>query len=136
MQNAFKLFPFISVKLASFVLLINLPSEMPKYCLTLDLKDDPALIVEYEQYHTAVWPEIRESIISSGITNMEIFRYETRLFMIMETDETFTFEKKATMDAANPKVQEWEALMWKFQQPLKTAAKGEKWVLMNKIFQS
>jgi L-rhamnose mutarotase len=108
---------------------------MRKYYLTLDLKDDPALIAAYEQYHTAVWPEIKESISGSGIVAMEIFRYDTRLFMIMETDETFTFAKKNAMDAANPKVQEWETLMWKFQQPLKTAASGEKWVLMNKIFE-
>ena len=108
---------------------------MPKYYLTLDLKDDPALIAAYEQYHTAVWPEIKESITASGIIAMEIFRYDTRLFMIMETDETFTFAKKNAIDAANPKVHEWETLMWKFQQPLKTAASGEKWVLMNKIFE-
>ncbi len=108
---------------------------MRKYCLTLDLKDDPSLISEYEKYHIAVWPEILESITSSGITKMEIYRYDNRLFMIMETDESFSFEKKGSMDAANPKVQEWETLMWNYQQPLKKALKGEKWVLMNKIFQ-
>jgi L-rhamnose mutarotase len=55
--------------------------------------------------------------------------------MIMETDETFSFERKSAMDAANPVVREWENLMWNYQQPLKNAAKGEKWVLMDKIFQ-
>jgi len=108
---------------------------MHRYCLTLDLKDDPTLIAEYEKYHTAVWPEILKSITDSGITNMEIYRYDNRLFMIMETDEHFSFNEKAAADAANPKVQEWETLMWNYQQPLKTALKGEKWVLMNKIFQ-
>jgi L-rhamnose mutarotase len=108
---------------------------MKKYCLTLDLKDDPALIAEYEKYHEAIWPEIHQSITSSGITNMEIYRYDNRLFMTMETDDTFSFDKKGVADAANPKVQEWETLMWKYQQPLKNALKGEKWVLMNKIFQ-
>src|ERR1700760_3388035 len=108
---------------------------MNKYCLTLDLKDDPALIAEYEQYHIAIWPEIQQSIITAGIINMEIYRHDTRLFMIMETDDLFSFEKKSAMDVADPKVQEWETLMWNYQQPLKNAAKGEKWVLMNKIFQ-
>jgi L-rhamnose mutarotase len=108
---------------------------MKKYCLTLDLKDDPALIAEYEQHHTAIWPEIHKSIIDSGITSMEIYRHDNRLFMIMETDETFSFERKGIMDAANSKVQQWENMMWNYQQPLKNAAKGEKWVLMNKIFQ-
>ena len=108
---------------------------MARYCLTLDLKDDQALIAEYERHHLAIWPEIRDSITNSGITNMEIFRYDNRLFMIMETDESFSFERKTAMDKANPKVQEWEELMWKYQQPLKGAPKGVKWVLMNKIFQ-
>src|SRR5476651_584572 len=108
---------------------------MHKYCLTLDLKDDAALIAGYEKYHIAIWPEIRKSIIDSGITNMEIYRFDARLFMIMETDESFSFEKKMEMDAANHKVQEWETLMWNYQRPLKKALKGEKWVLMSKIFQ-
>jgi len=38
------------------------------------------------------------------------------------------------MDADNAKVQEWETLMWKFQQALPWAKQGEKWILMEKIF--
>jgi L-rhamnose mutarotase len=106
-----------------------------KYCLALDLKDDPQLIHEYEKYHQHVWDEIRKSITDSGITNMEIYRTGNRLFMIMETNENFSFEKKAARDHADPKVQEWEQLMWKFQQPLPWAKDGEKWILMEKIFQ-
>ena len=107
---------------------------MKRYCLTLDLRDDARLIAEYEEYHRKIWPEIKESIIDSGITNMEIYRYDTRLFMIMETNESFSFEKKKEMDTTNPKVQEWETLMWKFQQSLPWAKAGEKWILMDKIF--
>jgi len=108
---------------------------MKRYCLTLNLKDDPALIAAYEEYHKAVWPEIKESITSSGITNMQIYRFDVSLFMIMDTTDDFSFERKAAMDAGNPRVQEWESLMWKFQQPVKGAADGQKWVLMDKIFQ-
>lgn len=108
---------------------------MPKYCLTLDLKDDPALIAEYELHHRSVWPEIKASILDSGITSMEIYRFDTRLFMIMEVDDTFSFERKAEMDDGNEKVQQWETLMWNYQQPVKGALKGEKWVLMEKIFE-
>ncbi|WP_020600520.1 L-rhamnose mutarotase [Spirosoma panaciterrae] len=105
-----------------------------RYCLALDLKDDPSLIAEYEQYHERLRPEIEASIRESGITDMEIYRIGNRLFMIMETDETFSFEAKAAADATNPKVQEWEALMWTYQQALPMAKPGEKWVLMDQIF--
>lgn len=107
---------------------------MLRYCLTVDLINDPTLIAEYEQYHERIWPEIEASIRDSGITGMEIYRIENRLFMIMETLDSFSFEQKAAMDASNEKVQEWEALMWNYQQALPSAKKGEKWILMKKIF--
>ena len=107
---------------------------MKRFCMALDLKDDPALIKEYEEYHTNVWPEIKKSITDAGIINMEIYRTGNRLFMIIEATEDFSFETKAASDAAKEKVQEWEKLMWKFQQPLQWAKEGEKWIGMDKIF--
>jgi L-rhamnose mutarotase len=107
---------------------------MKRYSLTLDLKNDEELIRAYEAHHQKVWPGIIQSIKNAGIENMEIYRLGTRLFMIMEVNDDFSFEKKALADKENRQVQEWEELMWKYQEPLREAAKGEKWVLMNKIF--
>lgn len=108
---------------------------MKRYTLALGLINDPQLIAEYEEMHKEVWPEIKESILNAGITSMAIYRSGALLFMIMDTDDTFSFSKKGEMDAANPKVQEWEKLMWKYQQVLPSAKPGEKWVLMDKIFE-
>ena len=110
---------------------------MKRYCLALDLVDDPVLIAEYENWHKTenCWPEIKKSIRDSGIAQMEIYRTGNRLFMIMDTYESFNFEHKAAMDAANPKVQEWEQLMWKYQLALPWAKEGEKWILMKEIFE-
>ena len=38
------------------------------------------------------------------------------------------------MDTQNPKVKEWETLMWTFQQALPNSEDGAKWVLMDKIY--
>lgn len=108
---------------------------MQKFCLACDLKDDEALIAEYEKFHAAVWPEIQQRILDSGITLLDIYRVSNRLFMIIEADDDFSFEKKSAMDAGNATVQEWEELMWKFQLALPGAKPGEKWMLMNKIFE-
>jgi L-rhamnose mutarotase len=105
-----------------------------RYCLTLDLKDDPALIAEYRKYHEKIWPEITQSIKDSGIADMEIYLLGTRMFMIMEVNEGFSFQEKAAADLASRKVQEWEQLMWKFQQALPQAQPGEKWLRMERIF--
>jgi len=106
-----------------------------RYCLALDLKNDAALIAEYEAHHRKVWPEIMASIKEAGIEQMELYRTGNRLVMIMEVNDNFSFEKKAKADAANEKVQQWEKLMWKYQQALPTARVGEKWILMEKIFE-
>ncbi len=105
-----------------------------RYCLTLDLKDDPRLIAEYKKHHEKIWPEITRSIKDAGIEDLEIYLLGTRMFMIMEVNDNFSFEAKNAADKKNPKVQEWEHLMWKFQQPLSGSRPGEKWVLMGRIF--
>jgi len=107
---------------------------MKRFCLALDLVDNPQLIAEYEAYHQNIWEEIKASILNAGIIDMEIYRIMNRLFMIMETEDDFSFDKKGEMDANNPKVQEWEKLMWKYQSALPIAKEGEKWLLMDRIF--
>lgn len=106
-----------------------------RYCLTLDLKDDPNLIAEYRKFHENVWPEVLQSIHDSGIISLEIYLLGTRMCMVLEANESFSFEAKAEADRNNPKVQEWEQLMWKFQKALPQARPCEKWLLMEKIFE-
>ena len=108
---------------------------MTRYCPTCDLKDAPAVIAEYKKIHRNVWPEILQRIKADGITVMDIYLTGNRMFMIMEVKDGFSFEKKAASDAADPKVQEWENFMWSFQQALPWAKPGEKWVIMEKIFE-
>ena len=107
---------------------------MRRYYLALDLKDDPEMIAEYEAHHRKISSEILKTIKDSGVARMELFRAGNRMFMIMEVADTFSFDEKDKMDRSNPAVQEWENLMWKYQQALPFAKTGEKWVLMKKIF--
>lgn len=107
---------------------------MKRYCLALDLKNDPDLIKAYKEHHKNVWPEIEKSIKDSGIHDMEIYLIENRLFMIMECIDDFSFEEKSKFDTNHSKVQEWEKLMWKYQQDLPTSKPGQKWTLMQKIY--
>lgn len=106
-----------------------------RHCFALDLINDPKLISAYKKHHENVWPEIEKSIKDSGIVALEIYLVENRLFMIMDVNDSFSFEKKDELDAKNLKVQEWETLMWKYQQALPTSKEGEKWLLMDQIYQ-
>jgi L-rhamnose mutarotase len=105
-----------------------------RYYLAPDLQDDPMLIAEYKRHHEKIWPEITESIKQSGVVEMEIYLLGTRMLMVMEVDENFSFDAKAQADCGNPKVREWEELMWKFQKALPNSKPGEKWRLMERMF--
>ncbi|UTW54682.1 L-rhamnose mutarotase [Kordiimonas sp. SCSIO 12610] len=108
---------------------------MQRECFAMDLKNDPALIAEYEAWHTKVWPEVLAHGRRSGIASMEIYRIENRLFMITEVDDDFDPASRSNPGAGNPKVEEWEELMWTFQQALPWAKPCEKWLPMTKIFE-
>jgi L-rhamnose mutarotase len=54
--------------------------------------------------------------------------------MILVVTPEFSFAANAAYDEANPVVQEWERLMWTFQQALPDAPTGEKWQPMERIF--
>lgn len=108
---------------------------MKRYALALDLQDDEGLIAEYERLHQTVAPEIQQSIKDSGITRMDIYRFADRMFMIIEVNDDFSFDRKNAADAANPLVREWERLTWKYQKAIRGSKPGEKWVIMKKIFE-
>ena len=113
---------------------------MPRYCLTLNLRDDPALRAEYRERHKAVWPEIQQSLRDAGVLEMEIYERDGKLLMVMETGEGFSFERKQAMDLANPKVREWETSMSRYQEAdasglSNPADPAAKWQRMDRIFQ-
>ena len=109
---------------------------MRRLCYVLDLHDDPQLIAEYERWHqpTEVWPEVVASLRQAGILELEIFRSGDRLVMLMEVGEDYDPTAKAARDAAAPRIQAWEQLMWRFQKPLPGSAPGEKWREAGRIF--
>lgn len=107
-----------------------------RYCQTLDLKDDPELISEYRKRHTEneAWPEILQGIRSVGISEMEIYILDNRLFMIVETPFDFDWDEAFARLATLPRQEEWETYMSIFQVARPGATSAEKWRMMERIF--
>ena len=107
-----------------------------RHVLALDLNDDPRLIEQYRAWHRPGGPPpaITESLRATGITEMEIFLIGNRLVMILQAGDEFSFGTLAELNTSNADVQAWEALMGTFQKSLPSAAPGEKWVRMDRIF--
>lgn len=111
-------------------------NQTQRYCLTLDLQDDPALIDEYKYWHQKenIWPEIPMGIKSVGIENMEIYLLGSRLMMIIEAVSDFNFERDMERLSFLPRQKEWEEFVSRFQRASAHATSRDKWKLMEQIF--
>lgn len=107
---------------------------MPRHCLVLDLQNDPEKIAAYRRYHQSIWPEVRDSFYACGIRDMEIYLAGNHVFMILEVTEDFSFDRKLSMDNANPRVLEWETLMASFQDLAEGADPIRRWRRSERIF--
>ena len=109
---------------------------MKEFAFTVDLKNNPALIEQYKRHHQQVWPEVIEGLKKVGVVDMQIFLLGNRLFMHVKAEDGFdpgiSFKKYSTL---HPKIEEWEHLMDSFQERIVASSEGEKWVMMEKIFQ-
>jgi L-rhamnose mutarotase len=108
---------------------------MPIYARALDLKDDPAAVAAYLEYHRHPWPEVLVALRAVGVREMRIFLLGKRLFMCLEGEEGFDPARDLPryLDL-HPRCREWEERMSALQQPLPEARPGEKWAPMEEIF--
>ncbi|WP_255669428.1 L-rhamnose mutarotase [Flavobacterium soyae] len=114
-----------------------MPISFKRYCKTMELLNDAALIEAYKKAHAkgAAWPEITQGMKEVGIIDMEIYLMGTRLFMIMDTVADFNHDKAMQELAAKPRQSEWEAHMAQFQDTSAEATANQKWQLMERIYE-
>jgi L-rhamnose mutarotase len=93
----------------------------------------PGKLGDYKKYHAQVWPDVLATITRCNIRNYTIFHKDGFLFAYFEYHGS---DFKADMDkmAADPRTQEWWAVMNPIQEPLPTRAQGEWWSTMEEVF--
>lgn len=107
---------------------------MKRYCQTLQLVNDPVLIEKYCELHAHVWPEVIEGQRQVGILDMQIYRFENKVFMICDTVDNFDWERDMAHLATLPRQAEWEAHVALCQGANPNLSSTEKWHLMERIF--
>ncbi|MDX1937477.1 MAG: L-rhamnose mutarotase [Flavihumibacter sp.] len=115
---------------------MNNKVQFKRYCKTMELRNDAALIEAYKKAHAkgAAWPEITQGMKEVGIIDMEIYLLGIKLFMIMDTVPDFDHEEAMKLLAAKPRQSEWEAHMSQFQNSAAEATASQKWQLMERIY--
>ncbi|CAN5425950.1 L-rhamnose mutarotase [soil metagenome] len=104
---------------------------MAQWVYFLDLVNDPQIFVEYDEWHTRVWPEVLEHLRASGFESCRIYRAGNRLVMIVESEVQVASDGGGAPVPA--KVTEWEEMMDPFQVALPWAD-GGKWTLGSCVF--
>jgi L-rhamnose mutarotase len=93
----------------------------------------PEHFERYKKYHAAVWPEVLDMIKKCNMQNYSIFHRKGMLYAYFEYTGSDFAADMAKM-AADPKTQEWWAIMEPMQDPLKDRSKGEWWTNMEEVF--
>ena len=107
---------------------------MKRYCQMLELVDDEKLIQKYVEVHAHVWPEVMEGQRKVGILDMQIYRYQNKVFMICDTVDDFDWERDMARLSSLPRQAEWEAFVSQYQGCDPKASSAAKWHLMEQIY--
>jgi L-rhamnose mutarotase len=81
-----------------------------------------------------VWPEVTDRIRDCGIREMRIFLIGQRMFMYIETDDSFDPSVDFARINEAPKSKEWDDLMRTLQQHAPEVGPQEWWGQMEQVF--
>jgi L-rhamnose mutarotase len=115
----------------------NVAKEWDHVLLTVNLVADEKMQQEYLNYHTTQfekWPEISKGFCNAGFQQLLIYKNGRQLVLIISIPKGESLDKlnpKTTEN--NPRVDEWNKLMAKYQEGIPGTKKGEGWVFLKRL---
>jgi len=107
------------------------------YLLTANLVKDPSLQQEYMDYHKHQfqdWPEVGQGFCNASFQKLLLFRNGRQLMLVISIPSDKTLDElnpKTTEN--NPRVEEWNKIMAKYQEGIEGTDKGEVWVFLEAL---
>lgn len=109
----------------------NVSKEWDNILLTANLVKDTALQQEYMQYHATQyqeWPEVSNGFCNADFQQLLVFRTGRQLMLVISIPKGKTLDElNPKTTEGNPRVDEWNRRMSKYQEGLPEAAAGEVW---------
>ena len=112
-------------------------SEWENIVLTANLVDNAKMQQEYVDYHKTQfekWPEVAKGFCNADFQQLQVFKNGRQLMLVISIPKGEDLDKlnpKTTKN--NPRVDDWNALMKKYQTGIEDAKAGETWIFLNKI---
>lgn len=106
--------------------------------LTANLVADEKMQQEYMDYHATQfekWPDIARGFCNADFQQLLVFRNGRQLMLVISIPKGESLDKlnpKTTEN--NPKMDEWNAIMKKYQEGIEGTKKGETWVFLTKVY--
>lgn len=111
--------------------------EWQHIILTANLVEDKKLQKEYLNYHAAQfekWPEVSKGFCNADFQQLLLFRNGRQLILVISIPKGESLDKlNPRTTANNPRVDEWNKIMKKYQEGIKGTKPGEAWVLLNPL---
>ncbi|WP_308991015.1 right-handed parallel beta-helix repeat-containing protein [Mariniflexile litorale] len=115
----------------------ELATEWNHIVLTANLVEDTKLQQEYLDYHKTQfeeWPEVAQGFCNADFQQLQVFKNGRQLMLIISIPKGKSLDElnpKTTQD--NPRVNDWNTLMKKYQTGIKGTKRNETWVFLNKL---
>lgn len=105
--------------------------------LTANLVAAPKLQQEYLNYHATQfekWPEVSQGFCNASFQQLLVFKNGRQLMLIISIPKGESLDKLNPLTTKdNPRVNEWNKIMAKYQEGIEGTKKGETWVFLNKV---
>ena len=105
--------------------------------MTANLVNDTTLQNQYMEYHRTQfekWPEISKGFCNAQFQQLLVFRNGRQLMLVISIPKGKTLDElnpKTTEN--NPRVNEWNKIMARYQEGIEDAPKGTSWVMFQNI---
>ena len=115
----------------------NIAKDWDHILLTCNLVADATLQQEYLNYHATQferWPEISKGFCNASFQQLLIFKNGRQLVLVISIPKGESLDKlnpKTTEN--NPKVDEWNKIMGKYQEGIPGTKPKETWVFLKRL---
>ncbi|MFV0541741.1 MAG: L-rhamnose mutarotase [Aestuariibaculum sp.] len=114
----------------------TLTTEWKHVLLTANLVDDKQLQEEYLEYHKTQfkkWPEVAQGFCNANFQQLQVFKNGRQLLLVISIPKGSSLDDlNPKTTKGNPRMDEWNTLMKKYQTGIKGTKPNETWVFLKK----
>jgi len=115
----------------------GIAKEWDHILLTANLVADEKMQKEYEEYHTRQlreWPEVAQGFCNASFQQLLVYKNGRQLVLVISIPKGESLDKLNPKTAENnPRMDQWNAIMKKYQEGVADAQKGEVWMFLKKV---